>query len=285
MDIAHLQSWIGRREEIAERLAPFPPNALAATLDRPDETYADGDALPPLWHWLHFLTVCPTAGTGPDGHPERGGFIPPVTLPRRMWAGGQLAFNAPMRIGADLRRVSEIENVSLKSGKSGTLVFVTVRHRIMDGSLICVEERQDIVFREAPAPDAPAPEPKPAPDTSAFSREVHPTPVLLQRYSALTFNSHRIHFDRDFCLQNEGYPGLVVHGPMLATMLLDLLRRQKPEARVTDFAFRAQAPVFDLHPFSLHGTPDETGTGFNLWVRRHDGALAMSATATLAQGH
>jgi len=284
VDIAHLQTWIGRSEEVEERVCPFPSNALAATLDRDDPPYAEGAALPPLWHWLHFLSLCPQGALGPDGHPARGGFIPPVPLPRRMWAGSRLQFRAPMRIGQALRRVSAIEEVAHKSGRSGDLVFVTVRHRILDGDTPCVEEEQDIVYREAPAPGAPAPAPTAAPESSAFSRTIHPDPVLLQRYSALTFNGHRIHYDRDFCVHREGYPGLVVHGPLLATLLLDLLRRQYPQARVESFSFRAVAPVFDLHDFSVHGAPDKAERTFRLWVRRRDGALAMSAIATLAQG-
>ncbi|MBY6059532.1 MaoC family dehydratase N-terminal domain-containing protein [Leisingera daeponensis] len=282
MDIADLQTWIGRSEVVEERVAPFPANALAATLDRVGPAFDDTSVLPPLWHWLHFLKPGLLSRAGPDGHPTRGGFIPPVPLPRRMWASGDLEFTAPIEIGTVLRRVSTIEDVIRKSGRSGELVFVTVRHQILNGDSICVNERQDIVYREPPVPGATAPEPLAAPERSAFSRTIQPDPVLLQRYSALTFNSHRIHFDRDYCLHNEGYPGLVVHGPLLATLLLDLLRQQYPDANITTFSFRAAAPIFDLHAFSLHGEPDETGPSFRLWARRHDGSLAMRATATLA---
>ncbi|WP_343231132.1 FAS1-like dehydratase domain-containing protein [Thalassovita aquimarina] len=284
MDIAHLQTWIGRSEEVAERVGPFASNALGATLDRDEPPYTDGGELPLLWHWLHFHTPCPQGQLGPDGHPARGGFIPPIPLPRRMWAGSRLTSLAPMRIGRQLRRVSTIKDVAHKSGRSGELVFVTVRHRILDGDTPCVEEEQDIVYREAPAAGAPVPTPKSAPEGSAFSRAIDPDPVLLQRYSALTFNGHRIHYDRDFCKQDEGYPGLVVHGPLLATLLLDLLRRQYPGARIADFSFRAVAPVFDINDFSVHGAPDKAERTFRLWVRRHDGALAMTAIATLAEG-
>lgn len=282
MDIANLQTWIGKSEVIEERVAPFPANALAATLDRTGPDFDDTSALPPLWHWLHFLKPGLLSHAGPDGHPARGGFIPPVPLPRRMWAGGDLEFIAPVRIGTALRRVSTIEDVTRKTGRSGELVFVTVRHQILNGDTLCVNERQDIVYREPPVPGMAVPDPIAAPEQSAFSRTVQPGPVLLQRYSALTFNSHRIHFDRDYCLNEEGYPGLVVHGPLLATLLLDLLQQQLPDANVTAFSFRALAPVFDLHAFSLHGEPDDSGRGFRLWVKRHDGALAMRATATLS---
>ncbi|CUH62316.1 hypothetical protein TG4357_00004 [Thalassovita gelatinovora] len=284
MDIAHLQTWIGSTEQVAEQVSPFLSIALAATLDRDDPPYAEGDVLPLLWHWLHFQDPCPQGQLGPDGHPARGGFIPPIPLPRRMWAGSRLQSLAPMHIGMPLRRVSTIKDVTHKSGRSGDLVFVTVQHRILDGDTACVEEEQDIVYRQAPDRDAPAPTPKPAPEGSAYSRLIDPDPVLLQRYSALTFNGHRIHYDRDFCKHEEGYPGLVVHGPLLATLLLDLLRRQYPQVPVADFSFRAVAPVFDTHPFTLHGAPDKADQTFRLWVRRHDGALAMNAIATLAKG-
>jgi len=284
VDIEHLQQWIGRSEQVEERIAAFPANGLAATLDRSDPPYDDGTVLPPCWHWLYFLAPSRHGELGPDGHAARGGFLPPVPLPRRMWAGSRLEFHAPLCIGRRLRRVSTVKDVALKSGRGGALVFVTVAHRVLDGETLCVEEEQDIVYRAAPQPGAPTPTPKPAPEDATFSRVIHPDPVLLQRYSALTFNGHRIHYDRDYCLHHEGYPGLVVHGPLLATLMLDLLRRNDPGARVARFSFRAQAPIFDLHDFSVHGAPDPDGETVRLWVRRHDGALAMSAAAALTKG-
>ena len=282
IDIDHLQSWIGNSESFTERLAPFPSNALAATLDRDDPPYADGTPLPPLWHWLHFLPVFKLSEAGYDGHAALGGFLPPVPLPRRMWAGSRLRFLAPMQIGRDLRKLSTVASVSLKQGRSGDLVFLTVRHQVFDGAVQCIEEEQDIVYREPPAPDAPAPVPQQAPEASDFSRVIHPDPVLLFRYSALTFNGHRIHYDHPFATGSEGYDGLVVHGPILATFLLDLLRRQFPDATVDSFEFRALAAVTGMNEFSVHGAAEPDGKTFKLWVRRHDGALSMSATATLA---
>jgi 3-methylfumaryl-CoA hydratase len=276
-----LTAWIGRSESRREVIAPFPANALAATLDRADGAYAEGAALPPLWHWLHFLPVHPMSEVGADGHAAKGGFLPPVALPRRMWAGSRLAFYAPLRIGDSVERVSTIQKVEEKSGRSGALVFVTVRHEMRGGLGLAIEEEHDIVYRAAATPGAPAPAPVAAPEGGDWARAIHPDPVLLFRYSALTFNSHRIHYDLDYVTKVEGYPGLIVHGPLIATLLLDGLRRAKPEARVTGFSFRAVAPVFHTEDFTVCGAisaPGET----KLWARKSDGALAMDAAATFA---
>ena len=283
IDIDQLRKWIGRSETTEERIAPFPSNAFAATLDRDDPIYTDGTPLPPLWHWLHFLPVFKLSDAGYDGHAALGQFLPPVPLPRRMWAGSRLRFLAPMCIGQNLRKVSSVSSVDHKVGRSGDLVFVTVRHRVFSGETLGIEEEHDIVYREAPKPDAPPPTPPKAPASSVFSRIIHPDPVLLFRYSALTFNGHRIHYDQPFCTQTEGYEGLVVHGPLLATLLLDLLRREMPNAKVETFDFRAVATVFDNHKFSVHGQPEPDGSTIQLWVKRHDGALAMTATATISK--
>jgi 3-methylfumaryl-CoA hydratase len=277
----HLQDWIGRSETHEEMIAPFPANALAATLDRDDPEYTDGSALPPLWHWLHFLPICKLSDTGYDGHPALGGFLPPVQLPRRMWAGSRLRFAAPLRIGRHLRKRSEVVAVQSKQGRSGALVFVTVRHQLFDGDTLGVDEEHDIVYREAPAPGTEQPKLIQAPATSEFSREICASPVLLFRYSALTFNGHRIHYDQPFCTTTEGYDGLVVHGPLLATLLLDLLRRQLPQAQVTAFHFRALATICDGETFTLHGTRGVQDGTFQLWAQRPDGALAMQAEAQI----
>lgn len=281
IDIDHLCNWIGKTETVTECIAPFPSNALAATLDRDDPEYADGTPLPPLWHWLHFLPTFRLADAGYDGHAALGGFLPPVALPRRMWAGSRFRFLAPLCIGRTLRKVSTVSSVTHKKGRSGDLVFVTVGHRVSDGDIVGIEEEHDIVYRQEPEPGLPTPTPPRAPETSAFSRIVQPDPVLLFRYSALTFNGHRIHYDRSFCTDTEGYKGLVVHGPLLATLLLDLLRREMPDAQVEAFEFRALSTVFDIHDFSVHGQPQPDGKTIQLWVRRHDGALAMTAKASI----
>jgi 3-methylfumaryl-CoA hydratase len=280
--LTYLREWVGKSQTLQDRIAAFPSNAMAATLNRDDPVYADGTPLPPLWHWLHFLPIYKLSDAGYDGHAALGGFLPPVPLPRRMWAGSRLRFLAPLRIGRDLRKLSTVASVDHKQGRSGELVFVTIRHQLFDGDTQGVDEEHNIVYREASAPDDPPPKLTPAPDASAFSRAVLPDPVLLFRYSALTFNGHRIHYDLPFCTGTEGYPGLVVHGPLLATLLMDLLRCQMPQAQVTAFEFRAMAPVFDTEGFSLHGQPQADGKTIQLWVRRQDGALAMDAKAMIA---
>ncbi len=279
MELEGLRDWIGREERKTDLARSAPAAALAATLDRREGEPLPGSELPALWHWLYFNAVAPASELGPDGHPRRGGFLPPVPLPRRMWAGGRLRFNHGLRIDDEVQRVSRIGDVSIKHGRSGALVFVTVRHEITDARGLALTEEQDIVYREETPAGAPAPQAQPAPQGEQFSRVVVPDPVLLFRYSALTFNGHRIHYDRPYATQVEGYPGLVVHGPLLATLLLDQLRREYPAARVRSFSFKAVRPVFDLHPFSVCGRRAE---GAQLWVRDHEGALAMQAQAELS---
>jgi 3-methylfumaryl-CoA hydratase len=191
-----------------------------------------------------------------------------------MWAGGRLTFHAPLKLGEAVRRVSTIADVSAKSGRSGNLVFVLVRHEIAGPAGLAITEEHDIVYRDAPAPGEAAPTPKQAEAASAWQRPVVPDDVLLFRYSALTFNGHRIHYDRRYVTTEEGYPGLIVHGPLLATLLADLHRREDARA-VKSFNFRALSPVFDTTPFAVHGAPGPEGS--RLWIRRDDGALCMEA--------
>lgn len=278
--------WIGRSQTSRDVAALEPALRLAATLDRVDllaRLQARGESLPPCWHWLYFLPREPQSALGADGHPAKGGFLPPVALPRRMWAGSRLEFLAPMALDAALLRTSTIKSVENKSGRSGALTLVTVRHEIRaDGRLAIVDEH-DIVYREAPrpGPQPPAAPPKGEPARDAhFRRTIVADPVLLFRYSALTFNGHRIHYDRRYVTEVEGYPGLVVHGPLQATLLLDLLNRELPEARPVRFAFRALAPIFDTAPFDVCGARD--GGRVRLWTLTPDGRVAMDATADIA---
>ncbi len=277
LDIDHLRGWIGRQQVLHDSITSFPVAALAATLDRDDAEPQPGDTLPPLWHWLYFLPRARQSQLGADGHPLRGSFLPPVALPRRMWAGGRLRFPGTLRIGDVVTRTSTVADVSLKEGRTGPLVFVLVRHDIAGPGGVAVTEEHDIVYRGLPGPNEPTPPPRPAPDAEAWRRDVAPDDVLLFRYSALTFNGHRIHYDRRYVTQEESYPGLVVHGPLLATLLADLVRRNT-DRRLAAFRFRAASPVFDTAPFALCGQaePDRA----NLWVRRADGALAMEAEAS-----
>ena len=275
-----LRGWIGRSETAADVVTATPARALAATLDLP-RTFDEGDALPPPWHWQYFLAMSPMAEVGTDGHPKRGGFLPPVPLPRRMWAGSRMDFHRPLRVGDAVTRVSSIVDVALKEGRSGTLVFVKVRHEITGPKGLAVVDEHDIVYRDLPEPDDPAPAPRSAAVHSAWRREIRPDPVLLFRYSALTYNSHRIHYDHPYVTTVEGYPGLLVHGPLLATLLLDLLLREQPRANVTRFEFRAVRPVFDVTPFFVCGQPAADGRNAQLWIAGSDGFLCMDATATL----
>ena len=279
-----LARWIGKTETLDDTVMATPYAALSATLDRAAERPPVGTPLPPLWHWLYFLPLYRQSEVGPDGHAKRGGFLPPVPLPRRMWAGSQFQFAAPLRVGDRIRRVSTIANVTEKSGRTGPLVFVKVRHEITanEQSPPSIVEFHDIVYREAPKPDDAAPSPQMAPDSSAWQRHWVPSDVLLFRYSALTFNGHRIHYDRKYVTEVEGYPGLIVHGPLIATLLLDLLRWQLPTVNVRSYQFRAVRPLFDIHPFDVCGEPATDGKSVRLWAKDHEGSLAMEATAELA---
>jgi 3-methylfumaryl-CoA hydratase len=263
-------------------ITPTPVIAMTATLDNGNPLPAAGEPLPPLWHWLYFLPHPKRSEIGPDGHAARGGFLPPVELPRRMWAGSRIEWHAPIRIGDALTRTSRIESIDRKSGKSGDLVFVLAKHVVASSAGPVLTEEHDIVYREAPAPGSKAPIPPRARTDEAWSRRIVPDDVLLFRYSALTFNGHRIHYDRRYVTEVEGYPGLIVHGPLIATLLVELLRSERPDARLSRFSFRAISPLFDLFPFEVCGRPGPDGNMVDLWARNADGGLAMQATAELA---
>ena len=281
---ADLARWIGKTETVTDSVTATPYAALSATLDRAPERPSLGTALPPLWHWLYFLPLYRQSEVGPDGHAKRGGFLPPVPLPRRMWAGSQFEFNRPLRVGDRITRVSTIADVTEKSGRTGPLVFVKVRHEIRanDDASPAIVEFHDIVYREAPKPDEATPPPKAAPAQGSWLRHWIPDDVLLFRYSALTFNGHRIHYDRKYVTEVEGYPGLIVHGPLIATLLLDLLRTQRPDAVVRRYEFRAVRPLFDINAFDVCGESSEDGKSVRLWAKDHEGWLAMDATAQIA---
>jgi 3-methylfumaryl-CoA hydratase len=275
----HLRGWEGREEALHDTVTAAPVRNLAATLDRDDPLPAAGTELPPLWHWLYFLPGARQSEIGADGHPKRGGFLPPVPLPRRMWAGGRLQWHAPLRVGDAVERRSRIASVTHKAGRTGDLMFVLVRHEVHNAQGLALTEEHDIVYRAAAQPGEPAPPPQGAPAAAAWSREIVPDDVLLFRYSALTFNGHRIHYDRRYVTQVEGYPGLVVHGPLIATLLVDLARRERPQARLRSFSFKAVRPTFDLHPFRVCGQPAADGSSAQLWAQDHEGWLTMQAQA------
>jgi 3-methylfumaryl-CoA hydratase len=273
-----LDAWVGRSESHDDYLSAFPVTALAATLERA----VSPNVVPPLWHWLYFLPVAPFSEVGPDGHPKRGGFLPPVALPRRMWAGGRLTFHAPLEVGGTATRTSTIEKVHEKAGRTGRLVFVTVAHRVAQAGRVAIEEEHDIVYRDPPSPSEADKVPERAPAGERWSRTIHPDPVMLFRYSALTFNGHRIHYDYPYVTQEEGYPDLIVHGPLIATFLIDLVHRERPDAVVRRFEFRAQRPTFANRPFTVCGVPSADGKTVELWAKDHEGYLTMRATAQLA---
>lgn len=284
----NLQDWLGRTETVEDTATATPYAALAATLDWPltgaPQRPPTGTPLPHLWHWLYFLPIYPQSEIGPDGHARRGGFLPPVPLPRRMWAGSDFEFHEPLLVGDALSRTSTIVDVKEKSGRTGSLIFVKVRHEVRrnGAQTVALTEHHNIVYRGAPQPDDVTPPPMAAPTQCAWGRTIVPDDVLLFRYSALTFNGHRIHYDRQYVTQVEGYPGLIVHGPLIATLLMDLLRSNAPDARVLRFEFKAVRPTFDIHPFSVHGQPSADGKSVRLWGCDHEGWLTMDATATLA---
>ena len=281
LDIDHLRSWIDRTESVHDVATVVPLRALSATLDRDDPTIDLGTEVPPCWHWLYFLPLHRQSEIGPDGHAKRGGFLPPVPLPRRMWAGSRIEFLAPVRAGQAISRTSRIADVRMKDGRTGPLVFVNVHHEIRAEGQVAIHEEHDIVYRDMPAQGEPAPAGVPAPTNAQWTREIHPDDVLLFRYSALTFNGHRIHYDRRYVTEVEGYPGLIVHGPLIATLLLDLLRRQLPGAQVRRFSFKAMKPIFDIAPFQVCGRMDGDKT-VKLWAVTPEGHIAMDASAELA---
>ncbi|HEX9686887.1 MAG TPA: MaoC family dehydratase N-terminal domain-containing protein [Burkholderiales bacterium] len=273
-----LHAWIGRTESRADVVAAWPAVALAATLDRRDPEPKPGDALPPGWHWLFFLEAAPASELGPDGHPKRGGFLPPVALPRRMWAGGRLEFRRPLRVGDAIRRDSAIVSIEPKQGRSGRLVFVTVRHTVSAGGEPAVVEDHDIVYREAAKPGDPLPPSQSAPRDALWRREVVADPVMLFRYSALTFIGQRIHYDLEYCRDVEGYPGLVVHGPLQVILLLDLARRHESRP-VKRLEYRAHRPLFHFERFTVNGNAAPGASQAALWTADPAGNYAMAATA------
>lgn len=277
VDFNHLSSWIGRSEESQDRLEPAHVRRIAALLDHA-EAPERGAPLPPLWHWCFFTPTVPQSQIDPDGHPKRGGFLPPVPLPRRMWAGGRLSFHAPLRVGDIVTRTTEIASIRETSGKQGTLVFLTLKHALSTAAGLAIKEEQDIVYRAPSKTAMPAPDPAPETPPADWRDPYEPDPVRLFRYSALTNNAHRIHYDLPYATQEEGYPGLVVQGPLTATLLMDaFLKHRATPPR--SFSFRGQAPLFSGAPMALCGQAG-SGGAFDLWAEGPGGHKAMSATVT-----
>ncbi|WP_435258647.1 FAS1-like dehydratase domain-containing protein [Thioclava sp. FR2] len=276
MQALQLADWIGRSDHATETLSPSLVERFLATMDRAGPT-SPGQTAPLLIHLCLAPPVAPMLGLGRDGHPAKGGFLPPVALPRRMWAGGSFAFHDDLHIGETLTRRSTIRSITEKQGRTGPLCFVTVEHQITSPRGVLITETQDLVFR-GEASEVAAKTPPPPAATGQHQRSVTPTPTLLFRYSALTFNGHRIHYDAPYARQVEGYGGLVVHGPLIATLLCQFaadLAGQRPAT----FRFRGLTPLFDDQPFLLHA--DATETGFRLWAATQGGPVAMEAEASI----
>ncbi|WP_315803188.1 MaoC family dehydratase N-terminal domain-containing protein [Bradyrhizobium sp. SZCCHNS3002] len=276
LDLDHLRQWIGRSAEATDLVTPQLTKGLRATLFLDIGEPTTGDIAPYTVHWCLGQPVFPHDQLGPDGHPTRGGFLPPVPLPRRMWAGGEVQFVDPLRVGDVATRVSTITDVTLKSGSTGQLCFVSVEHVVSTPRGVAVRERQDIVYRDmGGAPAAPAK--APPPPVAQHSETRVSDAVLLFRYSALTFNGHRIHYDRDYVTRVEGYPGLIFHGPLQAALLVEFAARLKgkPPAR---FTYRGVQPLFEGSEFSVNAN-DKDG-GLELWTANAEGQPTMKGTAT-----
>lgn len=263
-------AWIGRTEEAVDELSRNLIKRIAATFG--ETAPAAGQPLPPLWMWCFFQEPVAESQLGPDGHPARGGFLPPADNRNRMWAGGRVEFIAPLKVGAETHRLSTIQHIEEKHGRTGALLFVTVRHDYSQHGQLCVREEQDIVYRE---PNPPKLDSAPADAPADWSEAVAPTPTLLFRYSAVTFNGHRIHYDFPYVSETEGYAGLVVHGPMIATLNLRAFIRANPDKHVRHFAYRGVRPLTVPTPFEVAGRISAPGQA-QLWAGNAAG-VAQSA--------
>jgi 3-methylfumaryl-CoA hydratase len=270
-----LRQWVGKTQRVSDWVTPSRVAAWHATLDHAAEPPAEGDPAPLGFHWTLAQAIARESELGPDGHPRRGVFLPPVALPRRLWAGSRVSFRRPLRVGERVERLSEIASISEKAGKDSPLVFVTVRHTLHGVDGLAIEEEQDLVYR-GPASGGSSHEAGGGSDGAEWQRTIHPTETLLFRYSALTFNTHRIHYDRRYATEAEGYPGLVVHGPLIATLLLDLMQAHIARGRIEKFHFRAKRPTFDTSDFAVCGAP--AGYGHcTLWSTDNQGVRAVDA--------
>jgi len=278
VNLDSMRPWIGREQVVEDPLDLFPARGLAALLDHAAAPGA-GDPLPPAWHWLYFLETARRSAMGIDGHPKRGDFLPPIPLPRRMWAGGALQITRLLHLGTPSMRRSTIRSIEHKAGKSGELVFLILDHELTQEGQVCIREEQTLVYRAMPAERLPVPPGEPAAAKIGWSSTFEPDPVTLFRFSALTFNAHRIHYDRDYATRQEFYPDLVVHAPLLVTLLLDLLTRQVPVRALRELRFRASRPTFASSPVTLCAARE--GAQANLWSVDSEGFIGMSAVSTL----
>jgi 3-methylfumaryl-CoA hydratase len=279
VDLDHLRQWIGRTAEVSDTVTAQLVKALRATLFQEIGDPKNGDAAPFTAHWCLGQAVYPMSELGPDGHPTRGGFLPPVPLPRRMWAGGELEFLDTLRVGDVSKRTSRIADVTLKTGSTGTLCFVSVAHEVTTPRGLAIRERQDIVYRDVSTTTQAAPAKAPPPAPVAQHRETHVSdPVLLFRYSALTFNGHRIHYDRDYVTKVEGYPGLIFHGPLQATFIVELAAKLHGGLPPKKLSYRGLQPLFEGTEFSINANASDNG--MELWTANATGQPTMKGTAT-----
>lgn len=277
------RDWIGSREEATDTASIGSLQRMSATLDRDDAPPRNGDAVPPQWQAMYFPVVARRSALGPDGHPDRGGFLPPVPLPRRMFAGARAVYHRPLRAGEAIRREGEVADVTRKMGVSGELVFVQVHYRIFGTRGLAIEEEHDIVYRDVATPAKTSANSETSIAKPDWRRTIMPDAVTLFRYSALTFNGHRIHYDRRYAIEEEGYPGLVVHGPLIATYLAELCQVNVPDRSIQRFAFRARRPLFDTAAFEVVGAVDASGNSCRLEAIDPKGSIAMTAEADFAK--
>jgi 3-methylfumaryl-CoA hydratase len=283
INLSDLRRHIGTRITDEDVAAEAPLKAIVATFDREEKAPAEGEAIPQGWHIGYFLSTTPTALLAPDGSASGSGLLPKLPLPRRMYAGTRIAFHQPLRVGDHLRRESELTDLQVREGSTGTLILATQSRRIFSPRGLAITEAYDIVFREGVKPGAKSGIPKreEPPADLAWRRIITPNPVNLFRFSALTGNPHRIHYDRPYAMEVEGYPGLVVHGPFTQTCLINFIQDHSPGRPIRTFAMRARAPLFDTAAFDLVGRPTEAGAACEAWAVTPSGTIAMHATATL----
>ncbi len=273
VELEYLQQWVGRQESRQDQVSLTQTLKMHAALDMETAQPEDGDGLPALWHWIYFLPRVRASMLDSDGHAVRGGFLPPVPLPGRVWGGSRISFYSPVVIGDTASRTSSVKSVQKKGSDESPLVVVTVQHDISVGGRIAIREEQDIIYRGINKGSEASVRGSPAPPEAQWTRKVVPDSVLLFRFSALTFNAHRIHYDRDYATQSEGYPGLVVHGPLTAMLLVALLEAKIPGSRPVSISIRAERPLFDTARFSLNGRCDDDSA--TLWTLAPDNTVSM----------
>ena len=276
------QRWVGSRESVSDIASIASLTRMSATFDHEDPGWQEGDPVPALWHFMYFPPVARGSALGPDGHPARGGFLPPIPLPRRMFAGARTTYHRPLKAGETIRREGAIARIDEKPGKSGTLVFVLIRYQIFGGDELAIEEEHDIVYRDVAAPAKTTQVAQSTVPNPEWRRTITPDPVTLFRYSALTFNGHRIHYDRSYATGVEGYPGLVLHGPLIGYYLIDLCRNNTADRTIGSHSFRARRPLFDTEPFEVVGAPIDGGSGALLEARDPEGVPAMTLQVEFA---